>query len=61
MEAYAVGLPVVVTRVGGLPEVVEDGGSGLLVAPEDPAGLAGALIALAGDHDRRGRLRKRDE
>jgi glycosyltransferase involved in cell wall biosynthesis len=38
----------VVTAVGGLPELVADG-SGVVVAPEDPAALAGALIELVGD------------
>ena len=41
--AYALECPVITTRVGGLPEVVEDGGTGLLVAPEDPRALASAV------------------
>ena len=53
MEAYAAGLPVVTTRVGGLPEVVEDGGSGVLVDPEDPDALADAFVTLAADEPRR--------
>jgi glycosyltransferase involved in cell wall biosynthesis len=59
MEAYALGLPVVVTRVGGLPDVVEDGRSGVLVAPEDPAALADAIVAVAADGDRRSELGRR--
>ena len=59
MEAYAVGVPVVATRVGGLPEVVEDGGSGLLVDPEDPDALAQAIVTLAGDEPRRRQLGQR--
>jgi glycosyltransferase involved in cell wall biosynthesis len=43
-EAMAVGTPVVATRVGGIPEVVEDGVSGILVEPDDPAGLAAAVV-----------------
>ena len=59
MEAYALGLPVVATRVGGLPDVVEDGRSGLLVAPEDPGALADAIVAVATDAGRRTRMGRR--
>jgi glycosyltransferase involved in cell wall biosynthesis len=44
--------PVVASRMGGLPEVVVDGETGLLVANEDPDGLARAISALLGDPDR---------
>lgn len=53
LEAMACGLPVVASAVGGLCEVVEEGVSGLLVAPGDPAELASALTALAGSAERR--------
>ena len=56
LEAMAAGLPVVATRVGGVPELVVDGETGLLVEPEDAAALAGALDALTGDDSTRGRL-----
>lgn len=41
--AYGAGVPVIATRTGGLEEVVEEGVSGLLVAPEQPAALARAV------------------
>jgi len=53
MEAMAAGLPVVATAVGGVPELVQDGASGLLVPPGDEAALGSALRALATDPDRR--------
>jgi colanic acid/amylovoran biosynthesis glycosyltransferase len=56
MEAMASELPVVATRISGIPELVEDGASGLLVPPEDPAALAGALQRLAADPALRARL-----
>lgn len=49
LEAMARGLPVVATRVGGNPEVVVDGTSGLLVPPNSPADLAAALLSLRRD------------
>ncbi len=49
LEAMATGLPVAATRHEGIPEAVEDGVSGLLVAEKDAAGLAAALKRLASD------------
>jgi|TARA_R110002073_G_scaffold502_13_gene4242 sugar transferase (PEP-CTERM/EpsH1 system associated) len=49
LEAMATGLPVVATRVGGNPELVEHGVTGLLVPVGDTAALAEALQRLAGD------------
>jgi len=49
LEAMAAGLPLVATRVGGIPEAVEDEETGLLVPPRDPERLAAALRRLAED------------
>jgi glycosyltransferase involved in cell wall biosynthesis len=67
MEAMAAGLPVVSTAVGGVPELVEGGRDGILVAQGDMKGLGAAMRSLAGDADRRrelgasGRKRARSE
>lgn len=50
--AMAHGLPVVASRVGGLPEVVDEGRTGWLVAPGSPADLAAALADAASDRER---------
>jgi glycosyltransferase involved in cell wall biosynthesis len=53
MEAMSMGLPCVATRVGGVPDAIDDGVEGLLVEPRDPAGLADALLWLLADEGRR--------
>lgn len=52
LEAMAAGRPIVATRVGGNVEMVDDEVSGLLVEPEDPDGLAKAILRLLGDRER---------
>jgi glycosyltransferase involved in cell wall biosynthesis len=52
LEAMAAGLPVVACRAAAIPEVVEDGVTGVLAPPRDPASLAGALEALIADPGR---------
>jgi glycosyltransferase involved in cell wall biosynthesis len=49
VEASACGLPVIASRVGGVPEVVRDGETGLLVEPRNVEGLARALDSLLSD------------
>lgn len=56
LEAMAVGLPVIVTRVGSLPDVVVDDVQGLLVQPRDVEALAASMITVARDAQRRERL-----
>jgi glycosyltransferase involved in cell wall biosynthesis len=51
LEAMEAGVPVVASRVSGIPEVVEDGVTGWLVPPEDPGALAAALARVLADPD----------
>lgn len=54
--AVEFGVPIVATRVGGLPEAVADGETGLIVPPADPAALAAALARVLTDDALRARL-----
>jgi len=53
LDAMACSRPIVATQAGGIPEVVEDGVTGLLVPPRDHAAMAEAIIALISDKGRR--------
>jgi glycosyltransferase involved in cell wall biosynthesis len=67
MECMAAGRPVVATRVGGVPDLIEHGKHGLLVDPGDPAAVARALVELlldprrAAEMGRHGRERQARE
>jgi glycosyltransferase involved in cell wall biosynthesis len=52
-EALACGLPVVASRVGGLPERIDDGVNGALVTPGDPQELARGILLILGEQERR--------
>jgi colanic acid/amylovoran biosynthesis glycosyltransferase len=56
IEAMAMAIPVVATRISGIPELVVDGETGLLVAPDDAAALAEALARLLREQDLARRL-----
>jgi glycosyltransferase involved in cell wall biosynthesis len=50
LEAMALSRPVVASAVGGIPEMIEDGRTGLLVPPRDPAALSAAIVRLLKNH-----------
>jgi glycosyltransferase involved in cell wall biosynthesis len=56
LEGMALGRPIVAAAVGGIPEMLVDGESGVLVPPDDAGALARAIVSLLGDADRRARL-----
>jgi glycosyltransferase involved in cell wall biosynthesis len=56
LEAMALARPIVASAVGGIPEFVTDGQTGLLVPPRDPAALAGALLRVLADRGLAARL-----
>lgn len=57
LEGMAAGVPVVATHVGGVPEIVRDGVTGLVVPPRNPAALANGMLRLLQDAEFAGRLR----
>lgn len=56
LEAMAHGRPVIASRIGGIPDLVEDGRSGLLIPPNDSAALADSLWRILRDHNLRQKL-----
>jgi len=56
LEALVMGKPVIASRVGGLPELIDHGGNGLLVPPASPSALAHAICSLFWDHARLRRM-----
>ena len=56
LEAMAAGLPIAANRVGGIPEILEECVTGLLVEPRNPDAMAKALFRLLSDDELRGRL-----
>jgi glycosyltransferase involved in cell wall biosynthesis len=56
LEAMAAGKPVVATAVGGVPELIEDGVTGILVSPNNPEALAKGILHLAKDTNLRQRM-----
>ena len=57
VEGMAAGAPIVATAVGGIPELLDHGGAGILVPPRDPAGLAQAIDRILTDPALSARLR----
>lgn len=56
VEAQALGVPVIGTNVGGIPDVIEHNKTGLLVSPRDPDAIARAVTLLLRDHELRERM-----
>jgi len=59
LEAMAAGVPVVATRVGGVPEIATDGETALLVAPRDPQAMAAAIRRILHDAELRARISRK--
>jgi glycosyltransferase involved in cell wall biosynthesis len=58
LEAMSVGLPVIATRIAGIPDVVKDGKTGILVEPRDADGLRKAIVKLSGNRKLRKEMGK---
>lgn len=60
LEAFAAGLPVIATRVGGIPEILEDGKNGFLVEPRNPEEIAKNISLLLSNSELRQDISKRN-
>jgi glycosyltransferase involved in cell wall biosynthesis len=58
IDAMSVGLPIVATNTGGIPEIIENGKNGILVEPKNPNELANAIVDLINNQDQREMLGK---
>jgi glycosyltransferase involved in cell wall biosynthesis len=58
LEGMAYGLPVIATRIGSIPEAVEEAVEGFLIEPGDVSNLAERIVRLATDNDLRGRMHR---
>jgi len=56
LESMAMGVPVLATRVSAIPELVEDGRTGLLVDPGEPEAMAQSMVKLLSDAELRHRI-----
>lgn len=56
LQGMSAGVPVVASNVGGITDVIQDGAQGILIEPDDPHALIGALKCLLGDPALRSRL-----
>lgn len=61
LEAQAAGCAVIATNVGGIPDIVEDGVTGILVSPDDPEAAAEAIKLLLSDSEKRNALAREGE
>lgn len=60
LEAMAAGLPVIVTSVGGIPDIVQDGVNGVVLDTPESTAISDALLRLSGDADLRARMGQRN-
>jgi N-acetyl-alpha-D-glucosaminyl L-malate synthase BshA len=61
LEAMASGLPIVATKVGGLPEIIKDGENGFLVEPKNPEELAEKVLSILGNNELRERITRNNK